>query len=398
MPKVQLEYGAISIDSNVMYSLGYRFDAGMLEQLKQFKNKHVIIIQPRIIHNEMVKHVSEPFVKLHNDIERIKKESVRKLKRDENLAVKAAEALKGELSPTEFAEKIINEFYNEVNGDVLDADKYVKVDDLVDLYFHCEPPFENNKEKKNEFPDAIALLSLDSWAVEQEFKVVAVSEDKGWAKFAEGASNIEVVNDLQTALAKFQPHQRAIQIIESLLGNDFLDEGQRIFTEIKDIVAGSVSEATDLTVEASSAFMFDYDDVSVEFEDMKILQKFGKSEPIDLIRIDEDEITLSINVEIQCAVDANFNYYVEDSMDRDEIHIGSSSERVAENFNTLLLVTLSGDFTKSLDEIELVGVEMQSNVDTVDFGNIEPYFEPEFDEKYDYYSPSDIIAGQETEF
>lgn len=394
MPKVQLEYGAISIDSNIMHSLGYRFDAGMLDQLKQFKNKHVIIIQPRIIHNEMVKHVSEPFVKLHNDIEKIKKESVRKLKRDEILVEKAAETLKGELSPTEFAEKIINEFYNEVNGNILDADKYVEIDDLVDLYFHCEPPFENNKEKKNEFPDAIALLSLDSWAVEQEFKVVAVSEDKGWAKFAEGASNIEVVNDLQTALAKFQPHQRAMQIIESLLGNDFLDEGERIYAEIKSLVADNVSDTYDLSIDASSAFMFEYDDVSVEFLDMKILQKSSKSEPIDLIRVEDNEITISFNVEIHCNIHAAFSFYVEDSFDHDMVSLGSTTETTSEYFNTLLLVKLTGDFSESLDDVELLSVEMQTSISSADFGNIEPYYEPEGEDDFDYYTPAVVNASE----
>jgi hypothetical protein len=394
----QLEYGAISIDSNIMHSLGYKFDSGMLDQLKQFKNKHVVIIQPRIIHNEMVKHVSEPFDKLHNEIDRIRKDSIRKLKIENEIAIQAASTLKGELDAVQLAEKIIGEFYEEINGQVLDTKDYLDSDELVELYFQNEPPFENNKEKKYEFPDAIALLCLDSWANKQDFKVVAVSNDKGWKAFSEGSSNVEVVDDLQSALAIFQPHQLALQIIESLLGNDFLDEGKRLFTEIKDAVQDSVSDATDLAIEASSAFMFDYDDVAVAFDDMKILQKFGKSEPIDLIRIDEGEITLSINVEVHCSVDANFNYYVEDSMDRDEVNIGNSSERTAEVFNTLLLVTLSGDFTKSLDEIELVAVEMQSNIDSADFGEIQPYFEPDFDDKYDYYSPSDISSGQETEF
>ncbi|MEA4040381.1 hypothetical protein VBJ83_19645, partial [Enterobacter hormaechei] len=244
---------------------------------------------------------------------------------------------------------------------------------------------------------AIALLCLDSWASEKGFKVVAVSNDKGWKLFSEGVANVEVVDDLQSALAIFQPHQRAMEIIESLLGNDFLDDGKRLFSDIKVRVADYVSDATDLTLDASSSYMFDYDDVQVEFDDVKILQKFGKTDPIDLIRIEDDEITLSISVEVQCTIKADFSFYVEDSMDRDEILIGRSMQATSESFNTLLLVTLSGDFTKSLDEIKLEHVEMQNNIDSVDFGSVEPELEPDYDEKYDYYCPSDIIDGQQTE-
>ncbi|NKQ68255.1 PIN domain-containing protein, partial [Enterobacter hormaechei] len=391
------EYGAISIDSNILYSLGYKFDSGMLDQLKQFKNKHILIIQPRIIHNEMVKHVSEPFEKLHREIDKLCRESIRKLKTDENNSVQAASQLKGDLDPIALAEKIIFDFYREINGEVLETKDYLDVDELIELYFLNQPPFENNKEKKNEFPDAIALLCLDSWASEKGFKVVAVSNDKGWKLFSEGVANVEVVDDLQSALAIFQPHQRAMEIIESLLGNDFLDDGKRLFSDIKVRVADYVSDATDLTLDASSSYMFDYDDVQVEFDDVKILQKFGKTDPIDLIRIEDDEITLSISVEVQCTIKADFSFYVEDSMDRDEILIGRSMQATSESFNTLLLVTLSGDFTKSLDEIKLEHVEMQNNIDSVDFGSVEPELEPDYDEKYDYYCPSDIIDGQQTE-
>ncbi|MEA3937998.1 PIN domain-containing protein, partial [Enterobacter hormaechei] len=352
---------------------------------------------PRIIHNEMVKHVSEPFEKLHREIDKLCRESIRKLKTDENNSVQAASQLKGDLDPIALAEKIIFDFYREINGEVLETKDYLDVDELIELYFLNQPPFENNKEKKNEFPDAIALLCLDSWASEKGFKVVAVSNDKGWKLFSEGVANVEVVDDLQSALAIFQPHQRAMEIIESLLGNDFLDDGKRLFSDIKVRVADYVSDATDLTLDASSSYMFDYDDVQVEFDDVKILQKFGKTDPIDLIRIEDDEITLSISVEVQCTIKADFSFYVEDSMDRDEILIGRSMQATSESFNTLLLVTLSGDFTKSLDEIKLEHVEMQNNIDSVDFGSVEPELEPDYDEKYDYYCPSDIIDGQQTE-
>ncbi|XRP54928.1 PIN domain-containing protein [Enterobacter hormaechei] len=147
----QFEYGAISIDSNILYSLGYKFDSGMLDQLKQFKNKHILIIQPRIIHNEMVKHVSEPFEKLHREIDKLCRESIRKLKTDENNSVQAASQLKGDLDPIALAEKIIFDFYREINGEVLETKDYLDVDELIELYFLNQPPFENNKEKRMNF-------------------------------------------------------------------------------------------------------------------------------------------------------------------------------------------------------------------------------------------------------
>ena len=69
------------------------------------------------------------------------------------------------------------------------------------------------KDKKAEFPDAIALISLEKWALEQGVSVVAVSNDVGWEKFSEKTNVIKVVQKLSDAIALFQPHNQVDKII-----------------------------------------------------------------------------------------------------------------------------------------------------------------------------------------
>jgi hypothetical protein len=46
------------------------------------------------------------------------------------------------------------------NAQTIDCGLYVDVSTLVDRYFQSLPPFAATGDKKNEFPDAVALLAL----------------------------------------------------------------------------------------------------------------------------------------------------------------------------------------------------------------------------------------------
>ena len=66
----------------------------------------------------------------------------------------------------------------------------------------ASPPFEEPDKKKHEFPDAIALLSLEEWAEVNKTRILAVSCDRGWAAFAAESEWIVVDSDLASALAE----------------------------------------------------------------------------------------------------------------------------------------------------------------------------------------------------
>lgn len=57
MTPIELDFGALSIDNDILKSEGYKFDEGMLAQLHQFKSSPVAVIISDIIHNEAVAHI-----------------------------------------------------------------------------------------------------------------------------------------------------------------------------------------------------------------------------------------------------------------------------------------------------------------------------------------------------
>ena len=75
-------------------------------------------------------------------------------------------------------------YIEECDATHIDTHSYSDVEKLINDYFLVEPPFGVREVKKNEFPDALCLNSIYAWAVEEDQKVVLVSEDKGWAEYA----------------------------------------------------------------------------------------------------------------------------------------------------------------------------------------------------------------------
>ena len=75
----------------------------------------------------------------------------------------------------EIADSRVNEYMERTGIEIVRADEYTNLSDLVELYFNSKPPFSESGKKKSEFPDAIALASLEGWAKENKHRVIAVS-------------------------------------------------------------------------------------------------------------------------------------------------------------------------------------------------------------------------------
>ncbi|MCA6115206.1 DUF4935 domain-containing protein [Bradyrhizobium sp. WSM 1738] len=74
---------------------------------------------------------------------------------------------------------------------------------MLRRYFTIEPPFSRGELKKTEFPDALALLSLEAWASRHHTTVLLVSRDTDWQAFAAASKHLVVIADLSAALDCF---------------------------------------------------------------------------------------------------------------------------------------------------------------------------------------------------
>lgn len=130
----------------------------------------------------------------------------------------------------------------------------------MEMYFSTEPPFETGKDKKNEFPDAIALLALEGWAEKNKINIIAVSQDKGWKNYSEGSDRITLISSLAEALEKFQPHNKVASIIFQIREDSLLDGENHVLEEIEQAIISSI-DGCDIWVDASSYMNVEWDDV-----------------------------------------------------------------------------------------------------------------------------------------
>ena len=79
----------------------------------------------------------------------------------------------------------------------------VTMDQLMNAYFTSEPPFSNTGRKKREFPDAIALFSMEQWRKKNKADMIAVSQDSDWEKFSAVTDSWYCERTVENAVAEF---------------------------------------------------------------------------------------------------------------------------------------------------------------------------------------------------
>lgn len=144
------------------------------------------------------------------------------------------------------------------------------------MYFLHQAPFKETGNKKNEFPDAIALLSLQSWAEENNKKLLAVSSDKDWIDFSIHKDHIDVIDDLAKAMDIL--NKQTNEALDSIIHEIELElsgsQNSRIFESIYSAIKYSINI---YEIDAVSAYNYYIDDEQISLLDVNILtEKDGK--------------------------------------------------------------------------------------------------------------------------
>lgn len=362
-------FGAISIDNNVLKATGYSFDRGLLKELEQFKTSAVKIVQTDVVHNEAIKHMGIEIIKAKNLISDALCSARHQLKIDAE-KIKAVELLLSmEDEASEIADKRLKNYYAKIGAEVIESSKYIDIKKLMKMYFETQAPFELKEKKKNEFPDAVALLSLENWAEENGLNVLAVSNDKGWMNYCKTSKRIRAVSNLSAALEMLQPKDKVIEIVNYVRAKDdvFASIGQRIADSL---------DGANIDIEFIPSIYCEYDDIYAEYISHQLETDESGLVVINVVHIEERSIAIEINATVACEVHANFSFSVHDSIDRDYVGVGSSSRSISTSYKTDILIKLGGDFSKNFENVEVVNIDILETIHWADFG----YVEPDYDE------------------
>lgn len=380
MDEVELDFGAITIDNTTYKGEGYKFYEGLLAQMRQFKESPVKVLQTDIVHNEAVNHIGQEILRTRSSIDQALRSASKQLMIRSEILENARMLLSVDGSETEIAEARLENYYDFIGAERIDSGKYANLSSLMRMYFATEAPFENGKDKKNEFPDAIALLALEGWAEANEINVIAVSQDKGWKNYSESSSRIKCLSSLAEALEKFQPHNKVAIIISHIREDSLLDGENHIIEKIEQEIINSI-DGCDICIEANSYMHFDWEDVSAVYISHELDKDQDDLVKVRVVRINDGEIVLKVGATVEVEVEASFDFSIRDSIDKDYVGMGGNVCTTTEFYHTEILLSLAGDFSRDFNEIEVAKIEVLETIAQADFGEVEPDWRSEYEDE-----------------
>jgi PIN domain-containing protein len=194
---------AFSLDTSVLEAAGFRFREGSLFTLASQLPPWVQLVMSAVVVEEMVAHhlgnvqrAVEQIQSGYDDIERYLGAGKGPEIPDElfSLRDRADERFQDDFSA----------YLARFNGCVLDLESDGLAARLSHFYFRQLPPFGNGRDKKKEFPDAMALLELEDYAARVGTQMVVVSRDEGWMQFAARSERLYCVASVNALAELFE--------------------------------------------------------------------------------------------------------------------------------------------------------------------------------------------------
>jgi hypothetical protein len=362
------EYGAILVDTSIFDAHGLKLEKGLLVKLRQFKDSDIDYLLPDVIKGEVKSHLEKKVKSARASLEKALNDAGDHLFFEGSELNDAKSILIDSNEIEGIAESRVDKFIANSGALVLECGNYVSVSELLQQYFKNEPPFAENGKKKNEFPDAIVLLATEAWAQENDIRVLAVARDGDWKNYCENSDNIDYTKDFADALSKFNKATAPFAFLSLLIekleeeNDDAADFIEKIHNGVANYFDGFTPDQ-----EADSFHYWEPDGCHGWLNDFELADKNFK-----IVDHAEDYIVLEVSANIKVEVEGEFSLSQYDSIDRDHVYIGGVTVTVEEEFTSEILVTVYGDLTGPLSDLDVEDIEVVNPITSVDFGTLEP--------------------------
>lgn len=355
--------GAISIDTSVVERHQYGFESGVLAKMSQFGRANTMHLALDIVLHEVRSHLTKEADLVRSQVKNALKPLGNSWGIEKDARAEALRILFGDQSGDARTEGRLQEFLDDSSATVLTCAEFVGLPELLSRFVETKPPFGNKEAKKHEFPDAIALLSLEGWATKNKTSVIAVSSDGDWKRFCLESDRVYYVDDLAHALSVFQAGaDDAAALFKAMLGDGKIEE---LDTIVLDAIAVQ-SDKISINFEAAANWYYeaelDHIEVSSETPLADQLKAF------DVVEYEDDTLVLqtSLTIDVTAHFIASFQHW--DSIDREYCGMGSATVSQTEPLDLDLIITVLFDNgSVTIDSVELLPART-----TMDFGEIEP--------------------------
>lgn len=353
-------YSAFTVDTNLFKKYAFKFEKTPLIEVGQ-RYPWIKQVMPSILRDEILK-------KFYEDIKSAHKDSIDKLGRfPEVLHFSECVVKLEELDVKNYCEDTVTSYFDNAT-EILDSSK-VNLTGILYDYFNSNPPFDGGK-KKAEFPDAIALNTLEEYARNNDINIIIISKDNDWINYCYSSSYlfaIESANDdiLRECMFAFKNHEKAeIEIVEKFKTHvsnidDHLNE------QIKDCINEFFDDFDNIHCDADSPMSHD-----LEYSHTEIKYIDFKNSEWSIIQKSHEKLHFQGLISVDVSFYADITLSVWDSIDKEYIDIENK--------------TISTDMTISIDISATLGIDeneinwdgfIENNINNgtiyVEFGYIE---------------------------
>ena len=353
---------AISIDTAIFDGKQKTFNNAVLRRVDQSYQRDVRVVFIDIIAEEMKAHLRDEAAETQRALKKALRAHNNRWRRDaiENEST----TLLIDADAKAFAQAEFNAFLQHTNGEEIAAGETPDaVKQVFDRYFTEAPPFGSADKRKSEFPDAFALLRLEALAAEEGLKLICVSPDHGWLEFAAKSEHLICLPRIEMALALFNAADQHVAdaIVERWRqseGGDFIEDIARAFEYRLDDL--------DFDIDGQADIMFEAEPLSAA---LQYVAPDTISAPT-AIAVDGETVTFTVRVDALVGFEALFSFYVTDSIDKDDVSLGSEEAYVERPVPFELTITAD----RSLEDGPVFHeVEVAKKRFEIDFGYVEAF-------------------------
>jgi hypothetical protein len=353
--------GAVTLDTSIFDRLGRNLNSQPLISLRQFRHGPTKLVLSEVVVGELKSHLASEAGQAKQELEG----KLRGIGKHWHLDVDvdAAEALLGiDGKPGDFADAFFAQFQEAVDPTIIGVGA-VDSGDLLKRYLNGDAPFGAKEAKKHEFPDALAVISLESWVRDAKTIMLVVSNDGGWREFCNKSEHLVCMDDLAAALNLF--NEDAGVIVKRVLA--MLKSGHAVeLHSAIDVSLESFFEGAEVDVDADSHDHYEGDYIEHSVNSWHIYDE----DQADVIFSDEETLTFSIPVYSDTNFAISFRFSAWDGLDRDYVRLGSRTVNISKEIEVIMTITVSRniDPEPAVEEISTTPYRIH-----IDMGHIDPF-------------------------
>jgi len=354
---------AITLDTTTFHRLGYNLEALSLRPLSHLFGSGVEFVLSDTVSREVQAHMladaKQQVLKVRAALREFEK-----IRRVGDAAIgRATAALQLDTDIAADVARAWHQFETSCVPTILEASTYLDGQSLVDLYFAGQPPFGAGR-KKDEFPDAIALLELAAYAKARDGVVLAVSHDDDWRHFALVSPHIVVTDDLARSVGLF--HDAGAWTAGQLAGLLAIADSNIAVQISRELEVHLFTIRPEIL--AHSQFDMESDFLEARYSGFHPVA----SEEILLIEQDGATAVVAFDLTFDAEIDAVFGFFAINAAEAGYDEIGASTLTRQHEVTVRVVARIPADL-QELDCASEIGVEGPSRV-LVPFGDVWPDF------------------------